>query len=69
MGFKRYQRFYYLGLCKEKKNPKILDYYGSGWVGPGLTRIFFLNHPKIANNQYLYFGVFCLCTLYIVKGC
>ena len=23
------------GLCK--KIPKIRDYYGSGWVGPGLT--------------------------------
>ena len=28
-------------------------YYGSGWVGPGLTRIFFLeNHPKIGIKQY-----------------
>ena len=34
---------------------KIRDYYGSGWVSPGLTRIFcfcFENHPKIALNQY-----------------
>ena len=46
------------GLCKEK-NPKIRDYYGSGWVGPGLTRNFVCveNHPKIALNQYRYVGV------------
>ena len=38
------------GLCKGEK---IRDYHGSGWVGPGLTRNFiFLNHPKIALNQY-----------------
>ena len=43
---------YTYGLCKEKTIPKIRDYYGSGWVGPGLTRIFFLNRPKIALNQY-----------------
>ena len=36
------------GLCKERKIPKIRDYYGSGWVGLGLTRFFFLeNRPKI----------------------
>ena len=29
------------GLCKENKIAKIRDYYGSGWVGPGLTRNFF----------------------------
>ena len=28
------------GLCKENKIPKIRVYYGSGWVGPGPTRIF-----------------------------
>ena len=27
-----------LGALQRKKNPKIRDYYGSGWVGPGLTR-------------------------------
>ena len=45
---------------QRKKIPKIRDYYGSGWVGPGLTRnfLFFVeNHPKIALNQYRYFGV------------
>ena len=42
----------FMGLCKEK-NPIIRDYYGSGWVGPGLTRIFVVggNGPKIALNQ------------------
>ena len=29
------------GLCKERKIPKIRVYYGSGWVGPCLTLIFF----------------------------
>ena len=28
------------GLCKEKQIPKIRVYYGSWWVGPGLTRKF-----------------------------
>ncbi len=43
----------------KKTIPKIRDYYGSGWVGPGLTRIFFCveNHPKTALNQYRHFGV------------
>ena len=53
----------------KKKNPKFRDYYGSGWVGPGLTRnVFFLeNHPKIALNQYIYFGVvaYTICILYV----
>ena len=29
------------GFAKRKKLQKIRDYYGSGWVGPGLTRNFF----------------------------
>ena len=41
---------YNKGLCKEKKS-KIRHYYGSEWVGPGLTRNFFClksskNSPK-----------------------
>ena len=40
----------------KKKIPKIQDYYGSGWVGPGLTRNLFLeNHPETALNQYRHF--------------
>ena len=43
---------------------KIRDYYGSG--------IFFLNRPKIALNQYWYFGVvyhmYSVC-IYIAKSC
>ena len=40
------------GLCKEKKKT-IRDYYGSGWVGPGLTLNFCVeNRTKIALNQY-----------------
>ena len=46
----------FLGALKRKQIPKIGDYYGSGWLGPGLTQNYFLeNHPKIALNQY--FGV------------
>ena len=50
--------------------PQIRDYYGSGWVSPGLTPIIFLeNLPKIALNQYWYFGVvFCLHALLKVIG-
>ena len=50
-----------------KKIPKIRDYYGSGWVGPGLTRdfLFFIleNHSNIALNQYRCFGVCILSAL------
>ena len=40
-----------LGALQRKKFKKIRDYYGSGWVGPGLTRSFFVwkivrNGPK-----------------------
>ena len=28
------------GLRKEKRIPKIRDYYGSGWVGPGPSGVF-----------------------------
>ena len=63
-----------LGALQRKKIQKIRDYYGSGWVGPGLTRNFCLleNRPKIALNQYWYFGVVyhvysvCIC---IAKSC
>ena len=30
-----------LGALQRKKIQKIRDYYGSGWVGPGLIRNFF----------------------------
>ena len=64
--------------CCEKgfaKNcfPKIQDYYGSGWVGGSRSLgIFCLkNHPKIALNQYIYFGVvyhvYSVC-IYIAKS-
>ena len=38
-----------LGPQEVNQIPKIRDYYGSGWVGPGLTWIFVFvleNHPK-----------------------
>ncbi len=50
----------------KKTIPKIRDYYGSGWVGPGLTRNFVCveNHPKTALNQYRHFGVvYTICIL------
>ena len=38
---------------QRKQIKTIRHYYGSGWVDPGLTRIFLgENHPKIALNQY-----------------
>ena len=40
-----------------KKNiPKIRVYFGSWWVGPGLTRIF-LNNQKNNSKPVLIFGV------------
>ena len=50
----------------KKTIQKIRDYYGSGWVGPGLTRNFVCveNHPKTALNQYRHFGVvYTICIL------
>ena len=40
-------------FAKKEKMPQFRDYYGSGCMGPGLTRILLLleNHPKIALNQ------------------
>ena len=43
------------GFAK-KKIQKIRDYYGSGWVGPGHSDFFLEGRPKIALNQYWYFG-------------
>ena len=64
------------GICKEKQIPKIRDYYGSGWVGPGLTRNFVCveNRPKIRlPKPVLIFGVvvyhvYSVCTLLKVVG-
>ena len=61
------------GFAK-KKIPKIRDYYGSWWVGPGLTRnLFFLGKSsQNALNQYWNFGVvyhvYSVCTLLKVVG-
>ena len=62
-------------LCKENKIPKIRDYYGSGWVGQGLTRIF-LVFGKSSQNSHkpvLIFWssiprVFCLYALHKFVG-
>ena len=58
------------GLCKEKKNPRLLW----KWVGSRSHSDFFLveNLPKIALNQCYYFGVvyhvYSVC-IYIAKSC
>ena len=62
-----------LGVLQRKKIPKIQDYYGSGWVGPGLTRNFFFFGKSSQNSSKPGLiiwssiqGVFCLyihCTL------
>ena len=61
------------GLCKENKIPKIQDYYGSGWVGPGLTRIFLggkssQNSPK--SVLIFWSSIPCVFCLHIIaKSC
>ena len=58
MQYEKYKRLRPMshgkGLCKLKQIPKNPINYGSGWVGPGLTRTFFVWKivPKIALNQY-----------------
>ena len=61
------------GFAK-KKIPKIQDYYGSGWVGPGLSEFFFVKSSKNSPKPVLIFWsripcVFCLYNLYIAKSC
>ena len=63
------------GLCKERKIPKIRDYYGSGWVGPGLTRNLFCFGKSSQNSSkpvQIFWSsiprVFCLYTLLKVVG-
>ena len=63
----------YLGALQRRKIPKIRDYYGSGWVGPGLTRIFFGKLSQNSPKSVLIFWsivqcVFCLYTLLKVVG-
>ena len=55
------------GFAK-KTIPKFRDYYGSGWVGPGLTRIFFggkssQNTPKPV--LIFWSSIPCVCCQYI----
>ena len=43
-----------------------------GWVQVSLGIFFLENHPKIALNQYRYFGVvhtICILSVYVVKSC
>ena len=60
-----------LGALQRKKIPKIRDYYESGWVGPGLTRNFFVG--KLSQNSSKPVLIFwtsvyhtCMC---IAKSC
>ena len=48
-----------MGLCKEKNSKKSeITMEVGGWVQISLGILFcFENHPKIALNQYRYFGV------------
>ena len=34
--------------CANKRNSKMREYYGSGWVGPGLTRNFFVSYYDLS---------------------
>ena len=48
-----------LGVVQRKNIPKNRDYYGSGWVGPGLTGNFFFGKSSQNINKpptYIYFG-------------
>ena len=40
----------HLGALQRKQIQKIRDYYGSGWLDPGLTRNFFFG--KSSNNSH-----------------
>ena len=63
-------------VLQRKKIPKIRDYYGSGWVGPGLTRILFCFVGKSSQDStkpVLIFWssipcVFCLYRVHIAKS-
>ena len=54
------------GFAK-KKFQKIRDYYGSGWEGPGLTRIFFGKSSQNSPKPVLIFwsSIPCVFCLYI----
>ena len=55
---------------KFQKSENIMEV--GGWVQVSLRIFFWENHPKIALNQYRYFGVvyhvYSVC-IYIVKSC
>ena len=55
------------GISKEFFSPKIRDFYGSGWVGPGLTRNFFGKSSQNSPKPVLIFGVVFhdMCILYV----
>ena len=56
-----------MGFAKIFFPPKIRDYYGSGWVGPGLNLNFFGKSSQNGSKPVVIFGssiqcVFCLYT-------
>ena len=61
--------FRYSSLSNVALQRKLRDYYGSGWVGPGLTRIFF--GGKSSQNSHKPVLIFwsSIPCLYIAKSC
>ena len=49
--------------CAKKKIQKIRDYYGIGWVGPGLTRIFWGKSSQNNSKPVLMFRSSMPCVL------
>ena len=47
------------GFCQIKKNPKIREKLGSGWVGQAPTRIFFFGEKFCVSCVF-----FCCCTCF-----
>ena len=46
------------GFCQVKKNPKIREKLGSGWVGQALTRIFFFGKCCVFFVIFVLFSCF-----------
>ena len=47
--------------------PKIRDYYGSGWVGPGLTRIFFRSSQNSPKPVLIFWSRYHVCKKKLLK--
>ena len=48
------------GFCQVKKNPKIREKLGSGWVAQATTRIFFLGGGGV-----MFICVFCVVFMFL----